>query len=553
MTHETTLGLASAPQPTAESQSALADRPFLGRLALLYAALSLAMVLLLDRFWSANWDAQTFLDAARTFWDGGSLFDLYATSRATSPWPYAYPPLFALLLAPFVWLADGVTGGPASAWPQLVAMRFPILVADVAIAVQLHRILGRATGETWLARLGAALWLFNPILFYHTAVQAHLETLWLWPTLVAYTWVQERGEERAWWPALLLVLAIAVKQTAVLFALPFGLWLLLGRRWGEIARMAGFFLLLFGGSVLPFALHSDDFRFMVVEYVAQMPVQIQSWQVWTLALEGFRLEQTRTTFPTVRFALPITVALNALLSLYALRRGRSWYAIGLMVTLGFLLTAQKAIGYHYPILLPFLIAYGLRPRRFRLVGGILLWTGWVLVSPYFAPWAEPSRLPFYALLGTLNSLVYGWLLWRVARDDEEPPETVQPGERRAATQLVSWMVLLATAFALACLATPARALLLEQLAATPIPVRLAALGALLLALLVALLAALPRLSGWAVRVLALPVAAQRPRLTRAHVTLALLFLPIFFTWFTLRAEVTAVIERGVVEAWGLDD
>ena len=85
-----------------QQQGTLSDRFFLVRLGVLYAALSVLVVVVLDPFWSANWDAQTFLEAARSFWDGGSVFDLYERSRAFTPWPYAYPPMYALVLAPFV-------------------------------------------------------------------------------------------------------------------------------------------------------------------------------------------------------------------------------------------------------------------------------------------------------------------------------------------------------------------------------------------------------------------------------------------------------------------
>ena len=106
-----------------ERQDGLGEPFFLLRLGALYALLSLLLVVVLDPFWSANWDAQTFLEAARSFWDGGSLFDLYEKSRAFTPWPYAYPPTYAIVLAPFVWVADLATGEPAHAWWQLPLRR----------------------------------------------------------------------------------------------------------------------------------------------------------------------------------------------------------------------------------------------------------------------------------------------------------------------------------------------------------------------------------------------------------------------------------------------
>ncbi|HEX8682698.1 MAG TPA: hypothetical protein VF707_10325 [Ardenticatenaceae bacterium] len=542
MARDSALRAAPVAASIREHDDLLADRPFLGRLGLFYVALSLLVLFTLDRFWSANWDAETFLHAARTFRDGSSAWDLYEKSREARTWPYAYPPAFAIALAPFVWLADVLSGQVATGPLQLAALRVPILIADIAIATLLHRILRRATGELWIARLGAAVWLFNPILFYHTAVQAHLESLWLWPTLAAYSWLQERGRERAWWPMLLLVAAMAVKQSAVLYAAPFALWLLAERRWKDLATFALLFVLGFGGLALPFLLHSDDFRFMLLDFVAQMPVQVQSWQVWTLALPAFAVEQTRTTFPTVRYATLLVAGGVTLSALWGLRKGRSWYAIGTMVILTTFLLSHKVMAYHYPMLLPWLIVWGLRTRRFGTVALALVWTSWVLVSPYFAPWASASHLPFYALLGTLNSIFYGWLLWQVIVGDEQTESVTRPEQAQPAANLARWMVLLATGFIFACIAQPITALLPRTL-----PMMLSLLGGVLFVTLLGFSLLATRVE----RALALPASHSATLPSARYIAVALLLVPLFFTWFTMTAEVTAVIEKGVTEAWAL--
>ncbi|MDQ4077717.1 MAG: glycosyltransferase 87 family protein [Chloroflexota bacterium] len=520
-------------------------RAFLVGCALFYVVLSLGMMVALDRSWSANWDAVTYIESARTFWDGGSLFDLYETSRATRYWPYVYMPLYAMVLAPFIWLSDLVTGGPATALPQLIAVRAPILAADVGIALLLHRILSRTSTETWLPRLGVALWLFNPILFYHTAVQAHFETLWLFPILAAYTWLEERGLERVWAPQLLLVLAMAVKQSAVLFALPLGLFLLWQRRWKAVGQFALLFVLLVGGPSLPFYLYSDDFRYLVVDYVSQMPVQVQSWQLWALGLEQFRLEQTVTTFPTVRYAMVLALGASALLAIWAVAKRHSWYVIGAGVALVYFLTAHKAMAYHYPILLLWVLTSTLHTQRLGLAGATLLWTSWVVVSPYFAPWAEANHLPFYAALGTLNSLFYAWLLYQIMTSKERPSEEREESSRHKAILLTRWATLLALAFVLATLVHPLRVLL---------PNTLSVAAALLILVLAAVLVGLAPLASWAARALALPDAVlRRAPFHLASLALAIFFVPLFFTWFTMNAEITAVIEKGVVEAWGVEE
>ncbi len=529
-----------------------ADRAFLMRLGLFYIALSLAMLFALDRFWSNNWDVEIITQATRSLWDGGSPFDLYEKSRATWPWPFPYPPHSALILVPFIALADLITGGPVQAAPQLIAIRIPPLLADIGIAWLLHRILREATGELWIARLGAAVWLFNPVLFYHTTVQAHQESTWLLPALAALAWVQAHRLERPLWPSLLLVVAISLKQSAVLYAAPFLLYLLWHRRWGAIAGFAGLFVLLFGGISLPWHLYSGDFAFLVFEAVQEMPVQVQSWQVWVLALPQFRVDQTSSTFPTVRHASLLVMAAAAGLGGWALWRQRSWYAIGLLGTLAFFLFSQKVMGYHYPMLLPWLLAFGLRARRFALVSAGMLWTAWVVVSPYFAPWADAAHLPLYATLGTLNSLFFGWLLWQALVGPEDGRAVGRSGEVAQATRLARWSVMLALAFVLTTLAQPVARAIVGEMAAAPPTMRLSALLGLLSLLFGASLLLFAPVATWAERALGLPLAAQRS--ARPHVryaAAALLFVPLFFTWFTMTTEVTAVIERGIFEAWNL--
>ncbi|HYN86889.1 MAG TPA: hypothetical protein VER55_00095, partial [Ardenticatenaceae bacterium] len=320
------LGPPAAPQPQPAAQPFWrADLTFLSGLSLLYLAVTVVVVFAVDRFWSANWDVEIFLGAARSFYDGGSLFDLYEKSVAVFYWPYPYPPLYALLLVPGVWIADRAAVLAVAPWASLLAVRLPPLLADLGIALLLYRIVLDRTAERWLARLAAAAWLFTPILFYQTAIQAHQESVWLLPALAAYTLLDRNrapggagGAPAAvvpfWQPALLLTLAICLKQSAVIYAVPFGLFLLWQRRWRDLAIFAGIFLLLFGGLALPFALHSADFAYMVFEDVRNMPVQTQSWVVWLLSLTEYLVEPTRSTFPLVRHASFVTLAAAVLLS-----------------------------------------------------------------------------------------------------------------------------------------------------------------------------------------------------------------------------------------------
>lgn len=527
------------------------DRRFLAGVSLLYLGLSLVVLFSVDRFWSANWDVEIFLGAARSFYDGGSLFDLYEKSRQQFYWPYPYPPLYAMVLAPFVWLAD-LSFMPA--WAPLVAVRLPVFIADVGLAWTLYAIVWHATARRPLARLAAVAWLFTPILFYQTAIQAHQESVWLWPAVLAYWHVVRKDVEQTWLPATLLSVAIALKQSAVLYAIPFGLYLLWRRRWKDVGVFGFLFLLIFGGLALPFHLYSDDFFYMVFVDVPNMPVQTQSWIVWLLAFKGYLIEQTRSTFPLIRYASAITLATTALVSALWLFRRRevlreapphrvtfAWFAPGVLVTLAFFLTSQKVMAYHYPMLVPWLLAALLSVGRVRLVTATLLWVSWIVVSPYYAPWANPERLPLYASLGTLNSLFFLGLLIALFRIRLEALPG-QDGQEDAVASAVGWLFLLMAGFVLSALAHPLTTLVEERG-----PARQAlifGLLALVFGLMVSSYAALRRTVGRLTGV-------DLPPLRAAHVMAALWFAPLFFTWFAMTREITYIIEKGLWKAWKL--
>lgn len=545
-------GRAKTAEYEATTRAVDADLPFLIGVSIVYVLATLAIVFTVDRFWSFNWDVEIYLGAARSFYDGGSLFDLYEKSRAQFYWPYPYPPLYAMILTPFAWLADRAF---MPEWAAIVAARLPVLVADLGIALLLYTIVWETVRERLLARLAALAWLFTPILFYHTAIQGHQETLWLLPALAAYWWLARHGLRRVWWPALLLTLAVAVKQSAVLYLIPLGAALLWKRHWRDVVVVGAVFVVLFGGLVLPFHLYSDDFAYMVFVDVPNMPVQTQSWVVWLLGLEEFLVEQTRSTFPLIEHASLILLGLTTLVSFGALtvrpiaeraatEEGRDdvdadWFSLALVITLLFFLTSQKVMAYHYPMIVPWLLAAFVPARRLKLVAPALVWVSWIVVSPYYAPWADAERLPLYASLGTFNSLFFlGLLLYTV----RTWPQPVDAGDTAYAGGLLGWLVLLSLGFVLTALAHP-----LTKMAPDPGHTRevlvFAALAATVV-LTVGLYTPIARFVGRR-------IGAAAERLRAVHVLVALWLVPLFFTWFTMTREITAVIEDGLWEAWGL--
>jgi len=512
------------------------DRRYLLVLGLTYTVLTFVVAGALDPFWRNNWDVQIFVGAGRSFFDGGSPFDLYARSRAQFYWPYPYPPLYAMILAPFVWFHQVV-----SFLPEDLLVRVPVVAADGVMAALLYRLL-RVHGQRE-ARVAALVWLMNPVLFYQTAVQAHQESVWLVPVVAAYAWLMRRGWDRLWVPSLLLVTAVALKQSAVMYLIPFGIALLWrDNRWRNVGLLTALFIIVFGGLALPFYLYSGDFFHMVFVEVPNMPVQTQSWVVWLLAMKGFLTAQTVSTFIYLRYQAVITLGLVAAISFILVRQRRNWFEVGLLVTIVFFLTSKKVMAYHYPMILPFLLLTYLPRKRWGTLALGLLWVSWIVVSPYYAPWARPEHLPWYAALGTLNSLFFLALAIDVYSEGKWVRERWARVGVGSAGQVTSLAVLLTTGFVVASLLHP-----FSQWP-TPAGQRVLLVGGLLVAALVLTLAAYRLI--W--RSLRTPLLGEPAAGLGKVATLAvtLFFSPLFFTWFTMTKEVTRLIERGF-RVWGL--
>lgn len=494
------------------------------------------MVMTISPYFSVGWDTQIFAGVGRSLIDDADVFDLYRTSRAAwGDWGFPYPPLYPHLLAPFV-----AVSMLAPAIPDWLMVRALPVLCDLTLAVLLYLLIRRRSRDEALARLGAALWLFNPLTLYQTAIQAHQESSWLVCVVAAYA-LQERqrtaplrGGRTVRWlanngalPSLLMACAVTLKQSAILFYIPYVVYLALERRqrFSRLLLAGALFALVFGGLSLPYFLHSPDFFYLVYVDVSNMPVQTQSAVVWLLALKSFLTEQTRSTFFLLEQQTLITLALAAVVSFLALRRDRDMARAGLLMALLFFLTSKKVMGYHYVLLAPFLLLYALPARRFDIVAIALLAASWIIVSPYYAPWASASRLPLYAAIGTPNTLLWLFLfvhVWRrdscirVARIDL----TVRL--RDGSATLVSVGAVTA-GMALSCVAQ-------WPLAGRAWPVAALALPAIIVfALLIA----------WRLARLYWQHAA---RLTRWPALIAVVLIPVYFAAFALTLESTQIIE-----------
>ncbi len=406
---------------------------FFTAIGLLYATAIVLATLTLNPYFSQTWDVSTFVHVAQRFLDGGNPFDLYAQSRAAQTWPYAYPPLHAFVTAIALFI-----GNTLRILPEYVWARVPVILADIGIAISLYAIISRKSNDESLARAAALLWLFNPVTFYDTAVQGHFESEWLLFVLFAYAWFED--SRNIVLPTIALAVAVLFKQVAILFAIP--MWMAMLKAEGGRMRdeektilfhpssfilhplvriIASLFLFAFvvAAVSLPFLLYSNDFLYMNLTYVENVPVQTQSWIVGLLGLTRAAPDAMTSDFFLLRYQSVVTMLAAAAISFFAARRGWSLYLAATLIAIAFFLTSKKVMGYYYVMLFPFLLVEVLPRRRFGLALIVVMAITWIALSPYYAAWTNHDHWWIYAVLGTLNSVFFAWLFARLALAQEE--------------------------------------------------------------------------------------------------------------------------------------
>lgn len=509
---------------------------FFAGIALIYSTAIILATLTLNPYFAQTWDVQTFIQAGYQIADSHP-FDLYAQSRAAQHWPYAYPPLHALVTA----IALGL-GNLLRIFPDYVWARVPTIIADVSVAWLLHSIVVRKTNDESLARVAAMLWLFNPITFYDTAVQGHFESEWLVLVLLAYHWLDEHRSIIL--PAIALALAVLFKQIAILLAMPVFVGLFV--RWiadwnaGQVKRdndstrqRTNLILapLVFTFVVivicLPFLLYSDDFLFMNFTYVENVPVQTQSWIVALLGLTRDAPNALTSDFFLLRYQTSVTILAVLFVSFIAAQRGWHLYLTATLIAIVFFLTSKKVMGYYYVMLFPFLLATLVPHRRFNLIAIVLVATTYISLSPYYAAWTNHAHWWVYAILGIVNSAFFVWLGKKLTEDE---------GRRTEEKSSVSG---LPSAIGLSLFTAAVFAALLQPLIAnngSPIRAPLIAPGIEVNALIA--LSALIILTLMTFAFLRFASSVE----IKPVWGVGLLFAPLFFSVYTLTKESTAILE-----------
>jgi hypothetical protein len=514
------------------------DARWVAGVSLVYALAVITAVLRLNPYFSQTWDVVTFAHAARSFLNGADWMGLYAQSRIERYWPYAYPPLHALVMAPL--LAIG------SAVPDWLWGRVPPLLADLGIGLLLYTMLARRARERTLARLALAVWLLNPVTFYDTAVQGHFEAEWLFFVLLAYLLAESRRGILL--PTLAFACAVLFKQTAIIFAIPYWLWLIASvrqvanlsykpsilRRLVPVAASIALFTTAVLLVSLPFLLYSGDYLYMNLQYVAEVPVQTQSWLVALAGIFG-------PDFLLLRYSTLLVLLASVLISFFAIRRGASLDLSAVLITLAFFLLSKKVVGYYYVMLLPFALMAFIPTRRFGLVALLIASSAWISLSPYFASWANPNHLPVYTMLGAVNSL--WWLVLFIFLWNSHPLPLSLPRERDEEVRVLAFIS--SALFLEAVVAAWLQPLVNNPTSPIRAPIippgleanALFAFGAFVFIILAAFTFALAR-----TRTADRGRFQSNPYLLRGAFALTLVFAPLYFLTFTLTKESTAFVE-----------
>jgi len=164
---------------------------------------------------SAGPDVSQFWAFAEVFRQHGLDFYRFADARLDifpfKAWSYVYPPVWLLFLALALLAAPDSLATNQMADPAWrLAMKTPIIIADLAVGILLYWSLPSSRP---VKLLFAVLWLFNPMVWYNSAVFGQFDAI---PAafLVASIILIEKGYDRVGFAVL--ALAIMTKQHTLL-------------------------------------------------------------------------------------------------------------------------------------------------------------------------------------------------------------------------------------------------------------------------------------------------------------------------------------------------
>jgi hypothetical protein len=219
-----------------------------------------ALVRLWPAPYSAGVDVPQFWAFARVFQEHG--LDFYRYADATLPifpvqgWSFVYPPVWLFSLRMSIWAVPGsLATNDMISMSWRLAEKAPIIAADLVIGGLIYWAVG---GPKWRRLLFAAVWLFNPAVWYQSALFGQFDAIaagFLLGSVLAF----ERKHDRL--AFLLAGLALMTKQYMVLPVFLLLVVSLRGLGWrktaGNLAVVAGTVVLF----SLPFILVGGAFSY----------------------------------------------------------------------------------------------------------------------------------------------------------------------------------------------------------------------------------------------------------------------------------------------------
>jgi hypothetical protein len=340
----------------------------------------------------------------------------------------------------------------------------------------------------------------------------------------------------------------------MLLVLAYGVWALFRalrdrRRVVELTVATLSTIIIVGLVIWPFHAHSPDFRYMIMDYVADVPIQTQSALVGFLFFEAYNTSSHTSALPFLQYQIPILFALVMLVTLWAVRRGHDLWSIGALALLLFVLFSKKVMGYYYLPLVAFLLIELFRRGKLSLYLGVFLAIAWISISPFYAPFSAEDHLIFYFLLGLFNTLLFLWLFLKIAREspDLEPQNYAARPFLLLQSVLSLQVVVYVTVFS-----QPFSRLRLPEMEWTPVgawqrPIEfeLTAPGQEIntLIFLALLLTVILVIATWGVpRVIAIITGHPARKLSKMAAGTLLLFFPLYFNLYYLSKESTASFE-----------
>ncbi len=296
-------------------------------------------------------DFTIYFDAASNLWRGQPLYDFKAVSEMPNGPVYKYPPLFAIVIAPFtsfpIW-------NVAAGW-YLLNLALYGLIFGLSVSLILHDTETRSvTQRRIFVLLSALLFLiFQPT--WESLIRGQLDVLILAAAMVGL-WCYLR-KQHMWLAGVLLAFVTMLKLYPGLLVL----YLLWKRRFSAVA---GFIVGFAGFTLLSGIVAGWDVMWRYVSEVLSVQTAAVPWpenQSWTGLLSRFVIPAAKTTWyttipfdPAMRWLLYALVLSTVLLSVVALgRRAASAYTFiqGYFVTLLLMVMLWPTSWIHYETLL----------------------------------------------------------------------------------------------------------------------------------------------------------------------------------------------------------